>query len=241
MSANTQLRVLVLAGGMGTRLASRLQGLPKLLAPIASKPFLDWMLVWLNSTLYPLRFEVSLCTGHLASTVELYCKNCHPGVNIISEDSQLGTFGAIVNALNSSTEENLLIINGDTVFEADLAQAFSHFLTEPDSPLLVVRNQDDASRYQAYSLETDSNQLILNDHGEYISMGAFFVSRTALLRSHTPLILPSSVDSSFLSQVRVRPFTLPSCSFFIDIGVPDCYERAQTVIPQFIDNLLATQ
>lgn len=236
MATNTELRVLVLAGGLGTRLAERLEGKPKVLATVSDKPFLYWLLAWLNSTLSPVSFQVSLCAGHLASHVQEYCYKYYPTVDVISEHVPLGTLGAISHALSFTKEEILLILNGDTVFDADLAEAYTFFLNEPQSPLLLVMRQDDSSRYQSYSLDNLTNNLILDHSGKFVSMGAFFISRSQLCQ-YPSATFPSSVDFDLLSHLAIRPFVLNSSSFFIDIGVPDSYDTAQFAIPAFVKSL----
>jgi D-glycero-alpha-D-manno-heptose 1-phosphate guanylyltransferase len=237
MERYANLRVLILAGGMGTRLSAKLNGKPKILAPIGNRTFLDWMLIWLESSLSPVKYKVSLCTGHLSAQVQKYCKDTYPLIRISAEEKPLGTMGAIVNALPFVSEEYLLVLNGDTLFDANLARVFSRFLQQPDAPLLVVRNQVDTSRYQAYALDSVSKALTLSSTGNYVSMGAFFATKSILLQRKSSIKLPAAVDTSLLARTPLKPYVLTPTSFFIDIGVPQCYERAQSLIPNFIKKM----
>ena len=94
------------------------------------------------------------------------------------------------------------------------------------------------TRYQSYILEPKSKYLSQTVKGEYISMGAFFVRKSTLRTKQLLRDTPMSIDESFLAHERIRPYILGRDSFFIDIGVPECYKKAQKLIPNFIKDAM---
>ena len=112
------MRVFVLAGGLGTRLAPRLGDLPKPLAPLAGRPFLERQLEWLSS--HGLS-DVVLCVGHGADQVESALGDgALLGVRLrySRETSPLGTGGALALAA-PFVEGSTLVLNGDTLLDLD--------------------------------------------------------------------------------------------------------------------------
>ena len=109
---------IILAGGLGTRLRSAVADLPKCMAPVAGKPFLHWVITYLQQQKVT-SFILSL--GYMHEIIEAYIKKDFPNVDIIFsvESEPLGTGGAIHLAMQLCTEENVLVVNGDTLFETN--------------------------------------------------------------------------------------------------------------------------
>jgi len=113
------LRVFVLAGGLGTRLAHSIGDLPKALAPIGGRPFLERQLAWLAKQGLA---DVVLCVGHGAEQVEQALGDGQAlGVSLhySRESSPLGTGGALAQA-RSWVQGASLVVNGDTLADIDL-------------------------------------------------------------------------------------------------------------------------
>ncbi|MGE5221402.1 MAG: nucleotidyltransferase family protein [Omnitrophica WOR_2 bacterium] len=110
---------LVLAGGFGTRLRQVLPHMPKVLAPVAGRPFLDYVLTYLANQGI---LRVVLCTGYLAEQVEVFAgegRRWNLEVSYSRETVPLGTAGALKQA-SRSQEGSFIALNGDTLFLADL-------------------------------------------------------------------------------------------------------------------------
>ena len=224
---------IILAGGFGTRLRTVVSDVPKPMAPVAGRPFLCWLIDRLALQGYS---HIVLATGYMHEKVEEYFHNEYNGVRIdyAREMSPLGTGGAIVNALQHCTEECITVLNGDTLFDinhrwlADMADSNGGRLT------IVTRRVNDAGRYGA--VETDAAGQITAFREKDPSIGSGYING-GIYRMHRSLLDGYTVGTQFSFEKEVmqplrEPFyAYPSDAYFIDIGVPDDYARAQTELP----------
>jgi dTDP-glucose pyrophosphorylase len=129
----------ILAGGLGTRLRSVVSGIPKPMAPIKSKPFLEYLInYWSSQGITHFVFS----TGYLSETIESYFKN-HWGKSTISysrEKSPLGTGGALAQAIRQIQSDNTLVLNGDTYCEVPLAELEAAHHHQKSDITLVMSN-----------------------------------------------------------------------------------------------------
>lgn len=234
-----ELSVLILCGGKGTRIQPVLGSTPKILAPINDRLFLDYMFIWLRKSLLDvsLTFYLSTCVGH--DLIQSYVSSSGLNCTLSNETVPLGTFGAtldVVSKLNLSGD--LLILNGDTIFDVNFSAAYHKYLENTQSPLLVVKHASAASRYGGYKLV--NNQLRFSmDQPDYISLGAFFCSASSLHKHFDKLLsddLYLMLDTDFLDISGCTPFILPHDVPFIDIGIPEDYSRAQEFIPSLLNS-----
>ena len=112
------MEAIILAGGLGTRLRSRLTDVPKAMAPIAGRPFLEYLLDRLAAAGAG---RVILSIGHLRQVILDQIPENYKGVQItfVPEESPLGTGGAIRQALSHAHEASVLVMNGDTYADLD--------------------------------------------------------------------------------------------------------------------------
>ncbi|EAK4687472.1 D-glycero-D-manno-heptose 1-phosphate guanosyltransferase, partial [Campylobacter coli] len=112
------MQAIVLAGGLGTRLRSVVQDLPKPMAPINGKPFLAFILEYLKKQGIT---EIILSVSYKYELIQEYCKDEFHGMKIHYniEKELLGTGGAIKDALKLVKNE-VYVVNGDTFFDIDL-------------------------------------------------------------------------------------------------------------------------
>ena len=110
---------IILAGGLGTRLRSEVADLPKCMAPVAGKPFLHWVIAHLITQKIT-SFVFSL--GYMHKIIEEYIQLNHPQLQVkfSVENEPLGTGGAIKLAFSLCEEENVMVVNGDTLFETNI-------------------------------------------------------------------------------------------------------------------------
>ncbi|MBO4588559.1 MAG: nucleotidyltransferase family protein [Bacteroidales bacterium] len=224
------LEAIVLAGGFGTRLRSVVSDVPKPMAPVAGRPFLCHLLDALKKEGYS---HVVLATGYLHEKVEDYFGNEYNGLKIdyAVEHEPLGTGGAIVNGLQHCESDKVTVLNGDTLFLID-HQSLISVCNEKETPLTIaLRHVEDSGRYG--SVETDEDGRITafvekNDKGEagYINGGIYRLDRHLL--DSFPLGQQFSFEKEVLQkEYRVRPFYgVRFQSYFIDIGIPEDYEKA---------------
>jgi len=222
---------IVLVGGLGTRLRAVVSDVPKPLAPVAGRPFLTWLLDHLAEN--DVR-HVVLAAGYLAERVIDSIGREWRGMQVdySVEATPLGTGGAVRQACAMLWENAAHVLNGDTYLRYDLQtleQAVSHAGADLGMALARV---DDVSRYGA--VIRDGTRIVgFKEKGEsgpgYINAGSYYLTPTAIRA------LPAEPTFSFETRM-LAPMTAAGrvCGFdatsgFIDIGVPEDYQRAQNL------------
>ncbi|MBF0137031.1 MAG: sugar phosphate nucleotidyltransferase [Magnetococcus sp. DMHC-1] len=225
--------VAVLAGGLGTRVQGILHQTPKLLAPLAGRPFLDYLLEWV--TVFGAQ-RLVLCLGHRAVAIQDYLA-CHPPTDSLElfsviEPQPLGTAGALRFAMPLLQDRRILLINGDTFVGADLCQFHAAHLTMGMMATLLCTRVPDVSRYGSVDIGTDHRirrflEKDPNHHGPGTIYAGLILMEPSMLRhiaGHTGAsleqnILNSLPSGSLAAMVGAYPF--------IDFGTPDSFEQAQ--------------
>lgn len=227
---------IVLAGGFGTRLQSVVSDVPKPMAPVAGRPFLTYLLDRLGMQGYT---HVVLATGYLHEKVEEYFGRAYHGIAVdyARELTPLGTGGAIVNALQYCREESVTVVNGDTLFDIEHSE-LSDFASARQTQLaIVLREVSDSGRYGAVEVDEDGRITAFKEKDPsvgkgYINGGIYRLQRT-LLEGY-------AVGDSFSFEKEVMQrryhdehfYAYISGAYFIDIGIPEDYARAQKEFPQ---------
>ena len=229
------MEVIILAGGLGTRLRSAIQDIPKCMAPLSGagneRPFLAYLLDWLM--LYPIEHVVfSVC--HLKEQVIAYVQGREwPfAYDFAQEDSPLGTGGGIRLALSFCRSKQVFVINGDTFFPADLnAMPFEMPVT------LALKPMKDFERYGTVIVQQADTLLVSAFHEKapcamgLINGGVYAIRRDLLDLS--PLPERFSFENEVLEPGAAcgQIGGWVSDAFFIDIGIPEDYSRAQWAVP----------
>lgn len=226
---------LVLAGGFGTRLASVVPDVPKPMAPVCGRPFLELLLGALAAK--GVRRAV-LSLGHRAEVIERHFGTRWRGIEIVceTEPEPLGTGGAIRRGLARCTTEQVLVVNGDTLLDLELAALVEHGRVVR-RPLLVACRVDDTARYGRIEVDEAERLVAFAEKGVagpgWINSGHYLLPRTLL--SDAALPERFSFEAEFvaprLAEIDLRVFR--SHGEFIDIGIPDDYERAQTLLARW--------
>ena len=236
------MQAIILAGGFGTRLASVVDSVPKPLAPVAGKPFLSWLLRYMRRQGVT---EAVLCVHHQADTVMRHFGSSHAGITLhySIEEKPLGTGGAIRHALYAlNPDKPVFVLNGDSLVELDYRRMYAQHLFQPSRLTLAVAHASDCSRYSQLTLRDGqvTRYATLGDASAgQISVG-FYVASPDLFDGFT---LPEtfSFERDFLSAhtPSLLPAAYEDVHYFIDIGVPKDYIRAQEEIPERMDIRLA--
>lgn len=223
---------MILAGGLGTRLKGILGELPKPMAPINKLPFLHYLLNYLFNQGVK---EVFLCVGFKHEVIVRYFGDHFRDIKIFYtiEKELLGTGGAIMPVL-SKWKEPFFLLNGDTFFEADLksfSEAFFKLRPLASLSLKPVFNQD---RYGAVQL--DGQQITAFTEKKFIESGWINAGVSILTSEIFEGKLPGDVFSyeKDLFEKKAASHFLHGFvqdEYFIDIGIPEDYERAQKEIP----------
>ena len=245
------LKIIILAGGKGTRISPVIGKTPKILASVAGKPFLEWFLIWIENWKLEVDFEVliSTCVGH--NQIKDYCLKKNYNIKCIKEKTPLGTFGAIANVASQDYSKNYLVLNGDTIFKADFKMIFNYFINQKEkSPLLILKESFTNERYGGYE-KTNAGWIFSKKRTSYISMGAFFISHKSIkerwlkktsLNFDTVTINQHSlgelmIDKDCFGDNPIQAITLENAIPFLDIGIPSSYNASQTYIPKLVSEM----
>lgn len=220
---------IILAGGLGTRLRSAVPDLPKCMAPVAGKPFLDHVITFFLAQGIE-KFIFSL--GYMHTSILEYLYHAWPGLNYAYtvEEQPLGTGGAIALASQKIESDNFIVTNGDTLFKVDL-EDFDKFHTLHSSFISVaLKPMFDFDRYG--SVTTDGNDKIISfqekKHVEsgLINGGLYIIDRLKFSSLTMPdyFSFEKSILENQVSQGKIFGYT--SDTYFIDIGIPQDYVKA---------------
>lgn len=223
------MEAIVLAGGFGTRLRSVVPDLPKPMAPVAGRPFLDILLAALARQGFT---RVVLAVGYLAERIVGHVGSTYAGMAIdyAVEEAPLGTGGAVRAALARCRSDHVFVFNGDTYLDLDARQVEAQWRAG-GTPIVVARAVPDTVRYGRLRVE-DGRVTGYAEKGVVgpglINAGAYVLPRDAL-DAFAPGA-PFSLETDFLTPgAACGAFDVfVTDGRFIDIGVPEDYARAQT-------------
>jgi D-glycero-alpha-D-manno-heptose 1-phosphate guanylyltransferase len=229
------MEAIVLAGGLGTRLAARLNGVPKPMAPVAGRPFLE---ILLNQLKCAGCMRAVLSVGHLHPVIQDHFGSEFRGMRVdyAIESVPLGTGGAIRAALRETMEPSVLVLNGDTFLDADYAVMLRFHEAEAAGLTIAVTHRDDIARYGGVMLE-GSRIAGFQEKGRsgpgWINAGAYAIKREIGWPAN--LKEKFSFETDFLAPeiARLSPAAYKAEGFFLDIGVPEDLDRAQTDLLPF--------
>lgn len=220
------LEAIVLAGGFGTRLRECIEDIPKPLAPIGGSPFICRILDYFYTNGI---HRVIISTGYLAEKIENTIGSRYRGMTVgySREDSPLGTGGGIKKALGCCTENEVVVVNGDSFFDVDLFE-MKKFHEESGCPLtLAAKHIENA--YRSGLLNFRNGRLCgLLENGVapsgYINGGVYFIKRNLLENIAEEKF---SFENKILASGNYDIGVYISDGYFIDIGIPESYKLAE--------------
>jgi D-glycero-alpha-D-manno-heptose 1-phosphate guanylyltransferase len=226
------MQALILAGGEGTRLRSVLgENLNKPMAPIAQKPFLEYLVMRLHKQGID---DIILCVGYKAALIESYFgRGDQWGVQLkySHETELLGTGGAVKLAEDLLHGNEFMVLNGDSYFDIDLSDlAHFHHKVGADATLALAQVSN-AQRFGAVRLNDEHRIIGFTEKDDEVRPGLINGGVYALARDVLRLIPTGqlcSLERDVFPLLTARKlYGRPYEGFFIDIGVPADYERLQ--------------
>ncbi len=225
---------IILVGGKGKRLQSEVGALPKPMAPIGDKPFLEKLLFNLNKNGFK---KVILSTGYNSDVIKKYFSTKYKDINISysHEETPKGTGGAIKQALNTlEHESNIFILNGDTFFDINFKQmnewhTHNNFLIS-----IALKKMYKFDRYGCINLDKNNKVIQFNEKqylDEGLINGGIYLTSSHILNALPPRDI-FSFENDFLEKNNIMyDFGgYESDSFFIDIGIPEDYKLAREIL-----------
>jgi len=225
---------IILAGGLGTRLQDVLPGIPKCMAPVKGKPFLSYVLDYLIDQEID---KVILSVGYLKDQIINYFGDNYKNLSIeyAIENEPLGTGGAIKQSFEFCKQNDVFVINGDTYFTPDLSELEEvHSQTTADVTI-AVKEMAETGRYGR--IMTDNDRRITDfrekdtiSGSEWINGGIYLINRNIFdTISEQKFSLENDVFKKNCSKLKMQAYQ--SDAFFLDMGIPEDYINAQTLIP----------
>ncbi|MDD4193039.1 MAG: nucleotidyltransferase family protein [Mangrovibacterium sp.] len=231
------MEAIVLAGGLGSRLRSVVSGIPKPMAPVSDKPFLYYILKWLESNQVS---RIILSVGYRWEMIyDTFGERFHDRELIYSvEDAPLGTGGAIALAMEKLTGDCFFIVNGDTLFKSDLSRLFVFHRRGAFDLSMLLKPMNDFDRYG--TVELNDEHRITRFHEKkpqktgLINGGIYLAGKQ--IQAHFPPAQAFSFEKEFLEtkQDELSFGGLVSNDYFIDIGIPSDYMKARNELDHYI-------
>lgn len=231
-----QITAIILAGGFGTRIKHLLGDLPKPMAPVNGRPFVEWVVRYLAAQ--GIR-EVILSTGHLAETVDKHfapqpVKNVR--VSCVPETTPLGTAGGFLNATRSTEQKPVawLVLNGDSLIVAPLDKFFASLDQPENEGAILGVPMTDASRFGTISQNTAGDLTGFNEKkpgAGNINAGVYLFRDSTLKKfpARTPLSFELDVFPALIHG-GTRLKTVLSKAPFLDIGTPESLPQAEEFV-----------
>jgi D-glycero-alpha-D-manno-heptose 1-phosphate guanylyltransferase len=229
---------IILAGGLGTRLQQTVPDLPKSMAPVGGKPFLEYLIKYLENNFVQ---HAVLSLGYKADDIIRPFGSVSGKVKLTFsvEDQPLGTGGAVMKAFSPTGTEHVIILNGDTLFDVDLPEMFQQHIISKAAVTIALHEAQDAGRYGAVVTNTDGRIVLFQEKQPgrglgQINGGIYIVRREFLEQLNLPekFSIEKEVFQAYCDELPFYGYY--SSGYFIDIGIPADYNRANDELPEII-------
>jgi D-glycero-alpha-D-manno-heptose 1-phosphate guanylyltransferase len=232
-----QLEAVVLAGGFGTRLQPVLSQVPKSMAVINGRPFLEYLFDQLIDAGFT---RVILSVGFRSEVIHSHFRSFYKTLKIhyAFEAEPLGTGGGIRNAFASVKGKNALVMNGDSIFKLDISGLHNSHNASGAVVSIGLAMLAETARFGM--VETDESNRIIGFHEKkalrgpgLINGGVYIINRGFILNERFPAKFSIEKDC-FEKYYKEFPFYgFPDKGYFLDIGIPSDYQKAQNEFKNF--------
>jgi D-glycero-alpha-D-manno-heptose 1-phosphate guanylyltransferase len=233
------LEAIILAGGFGTRLQQVVTDLPKSMAQVNGKPFIDYLLNYLRGQGIT-KFIFSV--GYKNEVIQTYLKDNYKNIPIeyAIETDPLGTGGGIRFAFRLVEGDSAFVLNGDSMFRIGMsALGQLHSDTRADVTL-ALRYLEDTERYGSVRINEEKRITGFMEKGHetgpgYINGGIYIINKSFIENQGFPKVFSIEKDCFEKKYLDARFFGFPSRGYFLDIGIPEDFYRAQNEFRAFDD------
>ena len=226
---------IILAGGLGTRLKKVNPKLPKPMAPINGRPFLEYLMdYWIEQGIS--RFVLSI--GYLSQSIidHFGKKYRETAIDYIIEDLPLGTGGGLLMSAKGLVEP-FLVLNGDTFFEVDLKVLTAFHEKNKSEWTISLFSTTNLERYMSIEITKTGKILkmkVNNNQSSYVANGGVYLINPLALKNmdkpqHKIISLEDELLPEFISSAGAL-YGLECFGSFIDIGIPEDYYRATDIL-----------
>lgn len=230
------MEAIILAGGLGKRLRSAVPDLPKCMARISNRPFLEYLLDYLveegvTRVVFSVGYKSLFIQNHFRESY----KSC--AISYVLEREQLGTGGAIKKSLAYINSDEVIVLNGDSLILGSLKKQVKYHKSKSADVTIALKQLQNPSRYGTVDL--DENNKVINFKEKQILDSGFintgcYIFNTNIFRNHS---FPDkfSIENDFF-QNQVNNFNFygfETDGYFLDIGIPEDFRKAQLEIGVF--------
>jgi D-glycero-alpha-D-manno-heptose 1-phosphate guanylyltransferase len=222
---------IVLAGGFGTRLREVVNDVPKPMAPVNGRPFLEYILDYLHH--YGVT-RVILSVGYKGEMIREHFGDTYSTMSIgyAFEHEPLGTGGAIKLGMELCDSKQAAVLNGDTLFDINLTALYAFHKEKGAGISLALRQLEDVSRYGTVKIDEDHRIKGFAEKSAaagsgYINGGVYLFNKEIFTDAEFPQKFSIEKDLFERYYESLRMYGFVSHDYFIDIGIPDDYHRAQ--------------
>lgn len=221
---------LILAGGLGTRLRSSVPDLPKCMAPVAGRPFLFYVIDYYRKQGIK---KFIFCLGYKHETIEEYLRRSFTDLDytVTLEHEPLGTGGAIYQGALKATAADIVVLNGDTFFEVELNQLSRFHKNKKADCSLCLKEMQNTDRYGVVETDKEGRIISFKEKNFYersvINGGVYALNIPSFIKETFPEKF--SFEKDYLGKYvkEKRMYGLKGDGYFIDIGIPEDYNKAQ--------------
>lgn len=235
---------LILAGGLGARLRPVYNRGPKCLAPVGGRPFLEYLLRWIQSAGVQ---DLILCVGHKRAQIRNWLRDGSRwglSVRYCVERELRGTAGALRLAARMTEAPDCLALNGDSMLEVNLQEMWRFHRSQQALATIALARVRDTARYGGVRVVGDGRIAAFREKGggaagtpsrhqryQLINGGVYLLQRRFF--DLIPAGRAVSIEKEIFPALAGRKlYGFVTKGFFIDIGVPADYARAQTELPE---------
>lgn len=203
------------------------------MAPIAGKPFLEWLLLALRvgsvlDIILATGFEGESIRGHFGDGVRLSLR-----LRYSDEKEPLGTGGAIRRAASLVNESRFLVLNGDSFFRFEPAELLSFHLGHGAEATLMLATMDDASRYGQVHLGAEGRVRSFSEKSSagrgLVNAGVYLLEQEFVHRIPVDRIV--SLERDMLpAHIERGIFGLQGDGPLVDIGTPESFAAAPEIL-----------
>ncbi|MCI5968554.1 nucleotidyltransferase family protein [Helicobacter sp.] len=223
------MEAIVLCGGLGSRLRSVVSGIPKPMAQVNGKPFLEYVFEYLK--LQGIK-KVVLAVSYRSEVIQDYFGNCFLDIEVeySFEKELLGTGGAIRQALGY-VAKNCFVLNGDTFFPIH----FKKLKLQESKICLALKKKYNFDRYGAVKIDQNGFVQSFNEKEflkEGLINGGIYLVAKDIFEDFS---LPDKFSFEEFLQKHFRELFARAEIFdeyFIDIGIPEDYRAFEHTIKE---------
>lgn len=227
------MQAIILAGGRGTRLQAVCPDLPKVMAPVGSRPFLEILIDYLGREGIE---SVILSVGYRHEAIVEFFGDRYGCVSIsyAIEHQPLGTGGAMRKALAQLSPGPAVVLNGDTFLQADYRKLMAAHRAAKASLTIALKHVDDVSRYGSVALSGDRIVGFSEKQAAgpgVINTGVYVLGADIFDGYDLPESFSFERDFLYRAPGVIAPHGHLVDGYFIDIGIPEDYRRAIAELP----------